>query len=443
MSGFMVTPVNTITRYVVGDTPQDTFVVPFPFDDIEDLLVTVDNEAQIITLSGTVEVEGFYTSANVVLAAPVTNAIVFIQRKTVLDQQVKYPQAGSFRTAPLNSEVSRLWMALQDMRRELDFTIAILTGGDIDTIIGGGGGSLGWTPNALLNTIINTIVNSVFPPGVVVGWAGFVDDLPEGWALCDGTNGTPNMADKFVVAAGPTRLNNSTGGQDVRDTEAGGDHAHGGNTGLHVLTVEQIPPHAHSYVGPAIEDFLGSGTTPAQYASQVLTTGSAGGGQGHRHAISESGAHVHSVTVVPAFYALAFIMRVGLVVTVPSDLGDVGTVPTTAFKRYIPFASSDETTALTVATNLIEITSWLSMTATKVKVSLRTASISGAVEINVRVGGVVMTAAPISLGVGVKVVTATVLSETSIAENDLITVDVVSAGSGAAGLKIAIEGNAA
>ena len=38
--------------------------------------------------------------------------------------------------------------------------------------------------------------------GMIAQWAGSVDAIPEGWLLCDGQNGTPDLRDKFVVAAG-------------------------------------------------------------------------------------------------------------------------------------------------------------------------------------------------------------------------------------------------
>ena len=40
------------------------------------------------------------------------------------------------------------------------------------------------------------------PAGMIAQWAGRVDSIPEGWALCDGQNDTPDLRDKFIVAAG-------------------------------------------------------------------------------------------------------------------------------------------------------------------------------------------------------------------------------------------------
>eukprot|EP01043_Picozoa_sp_COSAG02_P044187 COSAG02_NODE_3922_length_6041_cov_11.166274_3_plen_195_part_00 len=43
---------------------------------------------------------------------------------------------------------------------------------------------------------------SAAPRGLIAMWSGALDALPQGWALCDGTSGTPDLRDKFVVAAG-------------------------------------------------------------------------------------------------------------------------------------------------------------------------------------------------------------------------------------------------
>jgi hypothetical protein len=40
------------------------------------------------------------------------------------------------------------------------------------------------------------------PIGSVIAWHGNTSSIPYGWSLCDGTHQTPNLLDKFVVAAG-------------------------------------------------------------------------------------------------------------------------------------------------------------------------------------------------------------------------------------------------
>ncbi len=40
------------------------------------------------------------------------------------------------------------------------------------------------------------------PIGTIVVWSGSVDDIPTGWALCDGEDGRPDLRGKFVLGAG-------------------------------------------------------------------------------------------------------------------------------------------------------------------------------------------------------------------------------------------------
>ena len=48
------------------------------------------------------------------------------------------------------------------------------------------------------------------PSGVIVMWSG--TEVPEGWALCDGESGTPDLRNRFVVGAGDTYEQGETGG---------------------------------------------------------------------------------------------------------------------------------------------------------------------------------------------------------------------------------------
>lgn len=96
--------------------------------------------------------------------------------------------------------------------------------------------------NAALNESLNTLKNSVnaaltdiqqgsnfkFIRGMIMMWSGTIAEIPEGWALCDGQNGTPNLRNRFIVGAG--------GSYNVGNT--------GGSNSV-TLTVNQIPSHQH------------------------------------------------------------------------------------------------------------------------------------------------------------------------------------------------------
>ena len=112
---------------------------------------------------------------------------------------------------------------------------------------------------AELNTLggINTTGNfGLVPPGGIILWSGAIVDIPSGWYLCDGNNGTPNLRDRFVIGAGSTYGVGVTGGASSV-----------------TLTSANIPAHTHSF----------SGTTDS------------GGGHSHSASTGSSGNHRHSV----------------------------------------------------------------------------------------------------------------------------------------------------
>lgn len=40
------------------------------------------------------------------------------------------------------------------------------------------------------------------PVGSIIPYGGKLSDIPDGWALCDGTNGTPNLTGRFLQGWG-------------------------------------------------------------------------------------------------------------------------------------------------------------------------------------------------------------------------------------------------
>lgn len=53
---------------------------------------------------------------------------------------------------------------------------------------------------------------SGFPSGGIIMWSGTLASIPTGWVLCDGTNGTPNLTDRFVWGVGPAEDPGAVGG---------------------------------------------------------------------------------------------------------------------------------------------------------------------------------------------------------------------------------------
>ena len=55
-----------------------------------------------------------------------------------------------------------------------------------------------------VDNIIHRNYKSDVPVGTIIMWSG--TQLPEGWSVCDGTNNTPNLIDRFVLATTETNI---------------------------------------------------------------------------------------------------------------------------------------------------------------------------------------------------------------------------------------------
>ena len=64
----------------------------------------------------------------------------------------------------------------------------------------------------LLADSLGTASTGTVPIGGIILWSGSVATIPVGYALCNGSNGTPNLQDRFVVGAGSGYAVDSTGG---------------------------------------------------------------------------------------------------------------------------------------------------------------------------------------------------------------------------------------
>lgn len=110
----------------------------------------------------------------------------------------------------------------------------------------------------------------------------------------------------------------------------------------------------------------------------------------------------------------------------------------------VQFAVSDETTALTTGTAKITLRAPHAMTVTGVRASLTTASTSGAVSVDINVGGVSILSTVITIDQDEKTsttaATPAVISTSAISDDAEITVDIDGAGTDAAGLKVALIG---
>lgn len=174
------------------------------------------------------------------------------------------------------------------------------------------------------------IINSQADRGDIKLWSGAIAAIQPGWALCDGSNGTPDLRGRFIVGAGGAYGVGATGGADTV-----------------TLTETQMPAHAHYFnqntnvAGNhnhfvARNQTVGADKVPDLNTTQAVSWGNGqtgifegydlrrawDGGEANVGLSSANGSHAHNVqgwTDIrgsnqahenrPPYYALAYIMK--------------------------------------------------------------------------------------------------------------------------------------
>jgi len=133
----------------------------------------------------------------------------------------------------------------------------------------------------------------LLPKGVVVMWNGAADEIPAGWALCDGKNygdlKTPDLRGRFIVGAGSKYGVGNTGGEET-----------------HKLTVDEMPKHAHTYNEWTYNAWKSERRTDIREALMPGTSGTAGKGVDLPFT-STGGDQAHENR--PPYYALCYIIK--------------------------------------------------------------------------------------------------------------------------------------
>jgi len=80
-------------------------------------------------------------------------------------------------------------------------------------------------PTYLALAFISSATEQALPDDVIVGWARGLDTIPTGFSVCDGTSGTRDMQDNFIVGAGDTYSVGDTGGT-TSHTHTGTSNSH-------------------------------------------------------------------------------------------------------------------------------------------------------------------------------------------------------------------------
>jgi len=131
--------------------------------------------------------------------------------------------------------------------------------------------------------------------GMILFWYGLLTAIPSGWVICDGTNGTPNLRDQFIVGGDGALPTSGTYSAATASTTLGAT-----NSG-YTMTLADLPSHVHPF-----DYFSGGGGTVigvpgfAQVGSEYITIGTGSGARvsfaGSPNTGAGTNAHTHTIT---------------------------------------------------------------------------------------------------------------------------------------------------
>ena len=158
-------------------------------------------------------------------------------------------------------------------------------------------------------TNITNTVNNLIVRGMIMLWSGTVATVPSGWALCNGTNGTPDLRNRFVVGAGSTYTPGNSGGADSVSLTADQMPSH--NHAITGVSLSTIADHTHNF-GKSSGGSAGSGSAALGSNASSTSGGTTGNGGSHTHTLSGNVSANGSGTAHenrPPYYALAYVMK--------------------------------------------------------------------------------------------------------------------------------------
>jgi len=165
-------------------------------------------------------------------------------------------------------------------------------------------------PTAAAGTNTTQIATTAFvlangvPSGAIMLWSGSIASIPSGWLLCNGSSGTPDLRDRFIVGAGTTYAVNATGGSanatlvshthTATSSVTDPGHNHTGLNGAPLTSYYPALANGGGFTGSGRYEFPTTATSTTGIT--VATTNSTEGS-------SATNANL------PPYYALAYIMK--------------------------------------------------------------------------------------------------------------------------------------
>ena len=163
-------------------------------------------------------------------------------------------------------------------------------------------------------TASSFVGNGTIPIGGIIMWSGADNAVPSNFALCDGSNGTPNLVDRFIVGRGSAYAQGATGGSADATLVS---HSHTINDHTHGFSGSGSQVHSHTQTGGGTNDDGGpnapggnSGGNMSNINNATVTISISGNTGNPSDKGTDTQGSSGTNKNLPPYYAIAYIMRI-------------------------------------------------------------------------------------------------------------------------------------
>ena len=168
------------------------------------------------------------------------------------------------------------------------------------------------TTQVATTAFVQTALSAAFTSGMIMMWSGTIATIPTGWVLCNGSNSTPDLRNRFIIGAHSDTAGVAYTTVTGSNTQTGGTKDAINVSHTHTATTTATDS-GHTHLSNAVGlvngtiNWVGTGGTPYNNGNNT-NTGTGTANITATTTISTEGSSGTNQNL-PPYYALAYIMK--------------------------------------------------------------------------------------------------------------------------------------
>lgn len=146
-----------------------------------------------------------------------------------------------------------------------------------------------------------------YPEGVILFWTNPISEIPPGWAICDGNNGTPDLMDKYPKSVPDSSTDPGTsGGSNIKNLSASQLPSHNHSVGM-----DTSGEHRHQVPGRNIQGQDDTNYTSGQHYNGTASRDTGSTTVDHNHSLTtDSTGNSNNIDNRPLSFEVIYIQKI-------------------------------------------------------------------------------------------------------------------------------------